>query len=416
MPSATAPALSRFSPAPASAVPPDQVGFGVYIHWPFCGSKCPYCDFNSHVRAGGIDEARFLRAYIRELAHWGALTPGRTVDSVFFGGGTPSLMSGSTVGAILDEIGHHWTIAPDSEISLEANPSSVEAGRFRDFRSAGVNRVSLGVQSLDDAVLRTLGRLHTAAEARAAIAVVRATFERFSFDLIYARPSQTPAAWRRELSEALAIAGRHLSLYQLTIEEGTPFAELHRRGKLAVPDGDDAFAFFEVTQELTERVGLPAYEISNHAAPGEECRHNLIYWRYGEYVGIGPGAHGRPIIAGARHATVAERQPEAWAALVEREGHGAVECQLLSGVEQADEALIMGLRLSEGIDLDRLANICGLAPDARAVQALVDFGLLEKPTATKLRAAAAGRIVLNELVLRLAASLEPVRCDRVNSG
>lgn len=283
------------------------------MHWPFCASKCPYCDFNSHVRAGGIDETRFLAAFLKELEHWAVLGPGRSVTSIFFGGGTPSLMSTNTVGAILDAIARHWGVERGAEITLEANPSSVEAGRFRGYRAAGVNRVSLGVQSLDDMQLRALGRMHTSAEARAAIDIAAGTFERFSFDLIYARPGQSIDAWRAELGQALDLAGKHLSLYQLTIEQGTPFAALHARGKLVVPDGDAASALYEVTQEMTERAGLPAYEISNHAAPGEESRHNLTYWRYGEYAGIGPGAHGRVVVDGVRRATSTERNPEGWA-------------------------------------------------------------------------------------------------------
>ena len=383
----------------------EDAGFGVYVHWPFCASKCPYCDFNSHVRAGGIDEGRFLRAYLREFDHWARLAPGRRVGSIFLGGGTPSLMSAATVGAILDAIAGHWTIEPDAEITLEANPSSVEADRFRGYRAAGVNRVSLGVQSLDDAVLRSLGRLHTAAEARAALAVARDTFERFSFDLIYARPRQTPAAWRAELSDALALAGRHLSLYQLTIEPDTPFAELHARGKLAIPDPETAHAFYQITQDLTEASGLPAYEVSNHAAPGEECRHNLLYWRYGEYAGIGPGAHGRVIVAGTRQATTTERNPERWAARVEADGHGLSEAAPLTPAEAADEALLMGLRLTEGIDLDRLAAVGGLTPAAHAVDELIALGLLERCGVSRLRASRSGRFVLNEVVLRLSSAL-----------
>ena len=377
------------------------------MHWPFCASKCPYCDFNSHVRAGGIDEARFLRAYLSELEHWAELAPARRVGSIFFGGGTPSLMSAATVAAVLEEIARLWSIDAGAEITLEANPSSVEASRFRGYRQAGINRVSLGVQSLDDADLRALGRLHTVDEAIAAIDVSRATFARFSFDLIYARPGQTLASWQAELARALALAGRHLSLYQLTIEDGTPFAELHARGKLRVPDSELAHDFYAATQELTERAGLPAYEISNHAAPGEECRHNLLYWRYGEYAGIGPGAHGRVMIAGTRHATVTDRQPEGWALRVETAGHGMVECVALSASEQADEALLMGLRLSEGLDLERLAAISGLGPRANAVDDLIDGGLIERPAPGRLRASRAGRIVLNEVVLRLASALEP---------
>ena len=383
--------------------------FGIYVHWPFCASKCPYCDFNSHVRAGGIDEARFLAAFRRELAHWAARRAGPVVTSVFFGGGTPSLMAAGTVGAILDTVASHWRVDPAAEITLEANPSSVEAARFRDYRAAGVNRVSLGVQSFDDAQLKSLGRLHTATEARAGIDVARETFERFSFDLIYARPRQSPEAWRRELGKALSLAGRHLSLYQLTIEPETPFAQLHAAGRLVVPDPDAALALFEVTQEMTERAGLPAYEISNHAAPGEESRHNLLYWRYGEYVGVGAGAHGRLVLDGRRHAIVTERQPERWAERVETAGHGAVEVTSLSPAEQADEALLMGLRLAEGFDLDRLAAVGGLVPAAGAIDELIGLGLLEWCGQRRLRAARDGRFVLNEIVLRLASALEPAR-------
>jgi putative oxygen-independent coproporphyrinogen III oxidase len=412
MQSRIAPALSSSSPAPASAAPAraeaaDAGGFGIYVHWPFCASKCPYCDFNSHVRAGGIDEARFLAAYLAELAHWAQLAPGRKVGSIFFGGGTPSLMSAATVAAILEAIGRNWSIDAGAEITLEANPSSVEAGRFRAYRAAGVNRVSLGVQSLVDADLRTLGRLHTVAEALAAIVVAQATFDRTSFDLIYARPGQTLQAWQDELTRALALAGRHLSLYQLTIEAGTPFADLHARGRLRVPDSALAHDFYELTQELTEAAGLPAYEVSNHAAPGEECRHNLLYWRYGEYAGIGPGAHGRIVVAGSRRATTTERQPERWLAAVEAAGHGMSDCTLLSRSEQADEALLMGLRLSEGLDLARFASLSGLQPRADVVRALSDAGLIECPDRGRLRATRSGRIVLNEVVLRLACGLEP---------
>jgi oxygen-independent coproporphyrinogen-3 oxidase len=385
----------------------DEAGFGVYVHWPFCASKCPYCDFNSHVRAGGIDEPRFLRAYLSELRHWAELAPGRRVTSVFFGGGTPSLMTADTVGAILNAIGNAWSVGADAEITLEANPSSVEAARFRGYRAAGVNRVSLGVQALDDADLRALGRLHTAKEALAAIDVARATFARCSFDMIYARPAQTLPAWRAELEQALALAGRHLSLYQLTIEPETPFAALHARGKLRVPEGEMAHDLYELTQELTQQAGLPAYEISNHAAPGEECRHNLTYWRYGEYAGIGPGAHGRVVMAGGeRHATSTERQPERWVQRVEADGHGIVESVSLSRAEQADEALLMGLRLSEGLDLDRLFAVSGMRPGARAMSELLGLGLIERCSGSRLRATRSGQIVLNEVVLRLAAALE----------
>jgi oxygen-independent coproporphyrinogen-3 oxidase len=383
-------------------------GFGVYVHWPFCASKCPYCDFNSHVRRGGPDEGRFRKALLRELAHWAELAPGRAVSSVFFGGGTPSLMSAETVGAVIDAIARHWRLATGAEITLEANPSSVEAARFRGYRDAGVNRVSLGVQSLDDGALRSLGRLHTAEEARAAIKVARATFDRFSFDLIYARPGQTLPAWRTELEQALELAGAHLSLYQLTIEPGTPFAELHARGRLKVPEDETGRAFYDQTQELTSRTGLPAYEISNHAAPGEACRHNLLYWRYGEYAGVGPGAHGRLVYDGARRATAAERNPERWAALVEAGSHGLAEITALSPAEEADEALLMGLRLAEGIDLGRLAALTGFAPGEAAIAELRGGGLVECEGNSRIRATAAGRVVLDRMVLRLSSALQPV--------
>jgi oxygen-independent coproporphyrinogen-3 oxidase len=375
------------------------------VHWPFCASKCPYCDFNSHVRAGGIDEPRFLAAFLRELEHMAALASDREVSSVFFGGGTPSLMQPTTTGAILDAIASHWTMHPGAEITLEANPSSVEADRFRGYRSAGVNRVSLGVQALSVPDLRALGRLHSVAEARAAVDVARRTFDRYSFDLIYARPHQTLASWRAELQDALAMADRHLSLYQLTIEDGTPFAGLHAAGKLKVPDPELADALYETTQEIMEAAGLPAYEISNHASPGEESRHNLIYWRYGEYAGIGPGAHGRSVAAGQRHALVTERNPERWLAKVERDGHGLIESEPLSNAEQADEMLLMGLRLTEGIDLDRLSAIGGTRPDSHAIAELADLGLVEAMSDNRLRATARGRFVLNTLVLKLSSSL-----------
>jgi putative oxygen-independent coproporphyrinogen III oxidase len=387
----------------------ESEALGVYVHWPFCASKCPYCDFNSHVRAGGVDEARFLRGYLRELAFWGQQLPGRRVGSIFFGGGTPSLMSPATAGAILEAIGRHWHVDADLEITLEANPSSVEAQRFRGYRDAGINRASLGVQALNDADLRALGRIHSVGEALEAIAVTRETFDRFSFDLIYARPGQTAAQWRDELERALALGSRHLSLYQLTIEQGTPFFELHARGKLRVPDAELALSLYEVTQELAERAGVPAYEISNHAAPGEECRHNLLYWRYGEYVGVGPGAHGRVVRNGHRHATQTERLPERWLHGVEREGTGVTESTALSKPEQADEALLMGLRLAEGVDLNRLAAVGGVAPRRQVVDDLIARNLIERCGGDRgrLRATRGGRFVLNEVVVRLASALEP---------
>jgi oxygen-independent coproporphyrinogen-3 oxidase len=383
-------------------------GFGVYIHWPFCASKCPYCDFNSHVRMGGVDQARFGEAFRCEIAHMAALAPGRTVTSVFLGGGTPSLMKPETVGGVLDAIATAWPVAADAEITLEANPSSVEAERFAGYRAAGINRVSLGVQALNDRDLKALGRLHSVAEARRAIDIAARTFDRFSFDLIYARPQQTPDAWRAELSEALVMMRDHLSLYQLTIEEGTPFAGLHRAGKLVVPEPELADALYEITQELTEAASIPAYEISNHARAGAESRHNLTYWRYGEYAGIGPGAHGRLVIDGRRRALATERQPEAWAAAVARQGHGVSEDTALASAEEADEMLLMGLRLAEGVDLRRLAAIGRVRPSPSAIDRLEQLGLLARLGSDRLVATRAGRFVLNELVLQLSASFEPI--------
>ena len=351
--------------------------FGVYLHWPFCAQKCPYCDFNSHVRFGGWDEARFLAAYIREIDATAGLIGARTVSSIFFGGGTPSLMQPATTAAILDHIAKRWSIAHGAEITLEANPNSVEAARFRGFRDAGINRVSIGVQSLRDDELRKLGRIHSVAEAKAALDVARSTFERFSFDLIYARPKQTADAWRAELTEALDLAGDHLSLYQLTIEPDTAYAALHAKGKLVIPDDDAARALYEITDELTAARGLAAYEVSNYARPGSESRHNLLYWRYGEYAGIGAGAHGRIIVAGQRSATVTERNPETWADRVEASGTGVVETTALTLDEQADEMLLMGLRLSEGVDLGQLAALGGVRPAAQVIGGLMAMGLLD---------------------------------------
>ena len=351
--------------------------FGIYIHWPFCAQKCPYCDFNSHVRHSGWDEARFLAAYKQELDHTAALIGPREVRSIFFGGGTPSLMKPETTAAILDHIGKLWDVKPNAEITLEANPGSVEAGRFRGYRDAGVNRVSMGFQSLRDDDLKRLGRIHTVDESKAALKIARETFERFSFDLIYARPGQQSDAWRDELAEALDLAGDHVSLYQLTIEPDTPYAALHASGKLVVPDQDAALALYEITQDMTAARGLLPYEISNHARPGEESQHNLLYWRYGEYAGVGPGAHGRVLAGGKRFATVAEKNPEAWAALVETHGHGLTEMTELTPTEQADVILLMGLRLREGIDLNRLAALGGVRPSETAIAHLRHLGLIE---------------------------------------
>jgi putative oxygen-independent coproporphyrinogen III oxidase len=381
----------------------ESPAFGVYIHWPFCLSKCPYCDFNSHVRRGGLDEEHFVAAIAAEIATTAARVPGRTVETIFFGGGTPSLMKPATVGAILDAVGRHWTIASGAEIDLEANPTSVEATRFAGYRAAGVNRVSLGVQALDDVALKSLGRTHTVAEALAAVAIARRHFERYSFDLIYARPGQTVAAWRAELARAIAEAAEHLSLYQLTIEPETPFFALHEAGKLIIPDEDAGRALFDATQDECARAGLPAYEVSNHARPGAECRHNLLYWSYGEYAGIGPGAHGRLVIDGVRHATATERNPEAWLERVDTHGHGVVVDDALTRDEQADEFLLMGLRLAEGIDPARFEAMAGRKLDAARVADLLGIGYVEKTRDRRLRVTPSGFPVLDAVVADLAA-------------
>jgi len=377
--------------------------FGVYVHWPFCLSKCPYCDFNSHVRHTGIDEARYVRAFAAEIASTAERVPGRTVTTIFVGGGTPSLMQPATVGAILDTIGRHWTVAPDVEVTLEANPTSVEATRFAGYRAAGVNRVSLGVQALDDAALKELGRLHTAQEALDAVAIARKAFDRYSFDLIYARPGQTPDSWQAELTRAMDEAAEHLSLYQLTIEQDTPFAALHASGKLVTPDEELARALFDVTQEATAAHGIPAYEISNHARAGAECRHNMVYWRYHEYAGVGPGAHGRLVIDGGRHATSTEKRPESWLMRVEANGHGVVTDDPLTRVEQADEYLLMGLRLAEGIDPQRYAAFSGHPLDEARIAVLGAEGMVERTPEGRLRVTRAGFPVLDAVVADLAA-------------
>jgi putative oxygen-independent coproporphyrinogen III oxidase len=387
----------------ANEAAPSAPAFGVYVHWPFCLSKCPYCDFNSHVRHGAIDQARFVRAFASEIAATAARVPGRTVSSIFFGGGTPSLMEPASVAAILDAIAQHWPVASDAEVTLEANPTSVEATRFRGYRAAGVNRVSLGVQALDDAALKELGRLHSAREALDAVAVARTHFDRYSFDLIYARPRQTPAGWAAELKSAIAKAGEHLSLYQLTIEQGTPFFALHEAGKLVTPDEDTARAFYDVTQETCAAAGLPAYEISNHARPGAECRHNLVYWRGHEYAGVGPGAHGRLDIDGERRATATEKRPESWLMRVEATGHGVVTDELLSHEERADEFLLMGLRLAEGIDPARYAELSGRPLNPRRVAILQEQGAVETTANGMLRVTLAGFPVLDAVVADLAA-------------
>jgi oxygen-independent coproporphyrinogen-3 oxidase len=386
-----------------AAAPPAAAegGFGVYVHWPFCLSKCPYCDFNSHVVAG-IDQRQWAAALAAELRHMRALTGPRAVSSIFFGGGTPSLMDAATVGTVLDEIAALWSVEPQAEITLEANPTSVEAERFRGYRAAGVNRLSLGVQSLNDRDLKFLGRLHSAGEALAAIALARETFPRLSFDLIYARPGQTAAEWTRELRAALAHAADHLSLYQLTIEEGTAFAKLYEKGAFRLPDEEDAAGLYRLTGEIAGEAGLSAYEVSNYAKPGAESRHNLVYWRYGDYVGVGPGAHGRVTTADGRFATRTSKAPGEWLASVERAGHGLEAQDEISASEQGDEMMLMGLRLEEGVSLSRYERLTGAALPPARVASLVAEGLVARD-GDRIAATAAGRLVLNGLLARLLA-------------
>jgi oxygen-independent coproporphyrinogen-3 oxidase len=379
-----------------------EPGFGIYVHWPFCAAKCPYCDFNSHVRHQPVDQPRFVQAFLKEMATMRRLTGSRTVTSIFMGGGTPSLMAPETVDAILNGIARHWHVPDGIEITMEANPSSVEAERFRGYRAAGVNRVSLGVQALNDRDLKFLGRLHDVADALKAIRLARDIFPRMSFDLIYARPNQTVEAWDKELREAVSYAVDHLSLYQLTIEEGTPFYGLHKAGKLVIPDGELSAVLYEATQEITEREGMPAYEVSNHARPGCESRHNLTYWRYGDYVGIGPGAHGRLTTEGAKIATATERRPEGWLELVETAGHGMVDQELLEREAQADELLLMGLRLKEGVDLARWQMLSGRDLDPDREQFLIEHGFIERLGNSRLRCTPAGMLILDAVVADLA--------------
>jgi putative oxygen-independent coproporphyrinogen III oxidase len=372
----------------------------LYIHWPFCLAKCPYCDFNSHVR-DRIDQGRFADALRRELKTEASRLGPRRLTSIFFGGGTPSLMDPSTVGALLDDAARWFGAAEDLEITLEANPTSIEAGRLANYRAAGVNRISIGIQSLDESALRALGRQHSAQEAVAALALARRLFPRVSFDLIYARPNQDIAAWRSELRAALDIAADHLSLYQLTIEPATQFEALHRQGKIVLPDNDTAAALYDATGEECARVGLQAYEVSNYARVGEESRHNLAYWRYLDYAGIGPGAHGRVTIDGTLRATRRHRAPEPWAEKVERDGHGLTAAEIVPPEERAREALLMGLRLTEGIDVARFAERTG-----RTVTQSVDVDVLDRciqegylqHTPQRLSATHEGRIRLDALL------------------
>ncbi|MCU6454026.1 radical SAM family heme chaperone HemW [Sphingomonas sp. A2-49] len=373
---------------------PDKMPLALYVHWPFCVSKCPYCDFNSHVR-DQVDQQAWRDSLLADLAHEARALPGRTLGSVFFGGGTPSLMPPATVAAILDAAQRAWTPAADIEITLEANPSSVEAARFADLAAAGVNRVSLGLQSLDDAALGFLGRAHGVDEGLAALATAQRHFARVSFDLIYALPDQRLAAWEAELARALSFGTEHLSLYQLTIEPGTRFATEAAQGRLAVPDGDRAADLFEATRAMTAAAGLPAYETSNHARAGAESRHNLTYWRYGDYAGVGPGAHGRRDAL----ATQRRRKPENWLAAVARNGHGIEVEEPLTPHERATEALVMGLRLREGVDLTHVAALAGgSAPiDWTAVARLEAQGLVAREP-DRLRVTEAGALLLDAIL------------------
>jgi oxygen-independent coproporphyrinogen-3 oxidase len=377
--------------------------FGIYVHWPFCAAKCPYCDFNSHVRSS-IDESGWVEGIVRELQHVAALQGDRRpiVQTIFFGGGTPSLMSGTAVGTVLSAIARLWPMANDVEVTLESNPASADAARFADYRAAGVNRLSLGVQALHDADLKMLGRLHDVGEAKRALDLAQKNFDRVSLDLIYARPGQSVPAWREELKEALSFGTEHLSLYQLTIEPATPFATLHRTGALRIPDEERAAELYETTQELTEAAGAPAYEISNHARAGAEARHNLLYWRYCAYAGVGPGAHGRLDLDGRRFATSTERLPERWREQVARLGHGLTDVTEIARDDAAREHLLMNLRLAEGIDLTLYRARWNKAPDPARISDLVDAGLLTSD-GDRLAATARGRLVLNSVIAALAA-------------
>lgn len=374
-------------------------GFALYVHWPFCKAKCPYCDFNSHVRAS-IDQRDWQAAYLKELDRSAAGTEGRLLRSVFFGGGTPSLMEPGLVAAILDRAQRHWRFTNDIEITLEANPTSVEATRFAGYRQAGVNRVSLGLQALNDSDLRHLGRQHSAAEGLSAFALARSTFSRVSCDLIYARQDQTLDAWQRELRHLLSLGPDHISLYQLTIEEGTAFAALHDAGKLrGLPDEDLAAAMYDATTALCAAAGLSGYEVSNYALEGAESRHNLVYWRMGDYLGIGPGAHGRVTLDGTRYATSTHRNPEVWLRGV-AEGTGEVSRETLSAESQGLEYLLMCLRLREGLSLSRHRRLSGTSLASERIEWLQAQNLIET-SGDRLRATDAGRLLLNQVVLEL---------------
>ena len=382
-------------------MPSSNEDFGIYVHWPFCKAKCPYCDFNSHVRHQDVDAMSFAKALTAELKWFADITPGRKVSSIFFGGGTPSLMPPAAVAWIIDQIANLWSMSDTVEITLEANPTSVEAENFRGYRTAGVNRVSVGVQALNENDLKALGRQHTPDEALRAFRLAAKVFPRVSFDMIYARPQQTTEQWKEELTRALGEQEGHMSLYQLTIEPGTVYFDLQARGSLVVPDEDCAANLFELTQTLTEKHGLQAYEVSNHASEGQESRHNLLYWRYGEYVGVGPGAHARIADGANRRAIVMEKYPETWRKNVQAHGHGIVEDNVVPPVDQASEYLIMGLRVSEGIDLARYENLKGQAMDPHKIAGLKSLGLVKRE-GSRLIATMQGRRLLNAVISELA--------------
>ena len=385
-----------------------HAGFGLYLHWPFCQSKCPYCDFNSHV-ATRVDQSRWLEAFQAEIDRIGALTEGRVLNSVFFGGGTPSLMEAATVQGILDRIRATWTLANDIEITLEANPGSVEAARFEGYAKAGVNRASLGIQSLDPDDLRRLGRMHTVDEAAAAITTAQSIFGRVSIDLIYARQNQTLAAWRDELRRALDFGTSHLSLYQLTIEDGTVFGQMHAKNLLrGLPEEDLSADMFELTQEITRDAGLPAYEVSNHARPGDESRHNLIYWRMGDYAGLGPGAHGRLTLGSTRFATEAERQPTPWLNRTLSVPGSAETVDRLAAEDRASEYLMFALRLKEGASLSRFAALAGAPLPTNALSEMRGLGLLHQD-GDSIQTTETGVMMLNGILRALLADRQTPR-------
>lgn len=376
--------------------------FGLYLHWPFCARKCPYCDFNSHVRARPVDEARFIRAFVEEMRFMHSRTGSRRLSSVFFGGGTPSLMQPQSVATLLDAAAGLWSFEEGIEITLEANPSSVEAERFHAYYSAGVNRLSLGVQALHDDDLQALGRMHNTEQALFAMDLARKIFPRLSFDLIYARPNQSIKAWEAELHKAIDLAADHLSLYQLTLEPNTHFYKLYQAGRLVPLPAEKAADLYNLTQEVTEVRGLPAYEISNHAVKGAEARHNLLYWRYQDYVGVGPGAHGRFLEGLIKQVFITEKHPENWLKRVEMNGHGIVEEEALDATQQGDECLLMGLRLYEGLDLNRYRAVAQRDLPSEPLTALQKDGLVEMVGNHHLRASIKGRPLLDYIIRELA--------------